>query len=185
MNTDELLTHHGDALYAFARQRLESDDDIADCIQETLLAALRNASTFEGRSSQRTWLIGILKFKIFDTFRARAREALHESIDATDGTEAFTGNGHWEKQRAPRPWEKSPLEQLEQSELKQHLYICIEHLPPIMRTAVRLRELDGFQTHEICNALQVTATNLNVILYRARLHLRSCLENAGFTSANG
>lgn len=185
MNADELLTQHGDALYAFAKQRLDNDDDIADCIQETLLAAIRKADSFEGRSSQRTWLIGILKYKIYDTFRARTREALHDSIDATDEEASFSENGHWEKQRAPRSWEKSPLEQLEQSELQQHLSRCIEHLPTTMRTALTLRELEGFQTQEICNTLQVTTTNLNVILYRARLHLRSCLENAGFTTAKG
>ncbi len=88
-------------------------------------------------------------------------------------------------QRTPKAWEKSPLEHLEVSELSQKLHECIRHLPSAMRTAVVLRELEAIATAEICRQLSITATNLNVILYRARLHLRSCLETAGFTGVNG
>ncbi len=88
-------------------------------------------------------------------------------------------------QRAPQAWEKSPLEHLEAHELLQKLHDCIRHLPVAMRTAVVLRELEAMATAEICKQLQVTSTNLNVILYRARLHLRSCLETAGFTGVTG
>lgn len=180
-----MLENHGDALYAFARSRVDNDDDIADCIQETLLAAVKNAASFAGRSSERTWLTGILKFKIFDLYRARAREIRFQSIDAADDDDGFSDNGHWEMQRVPKAWEKSPLEHLEVSELSQRLHECIRHLPAAMRTAVVLRELEALATAEICKQLSVTATNLNVILYRARLHLRSCLETAGFTGVNG
>lgn len=180
MQADDLLTRHGDALYAFARQRLESDDDIADCIQETLLAAIKGSAAFEGRSAERTWLIGILKFKIIDVFRRRSREVLSDSPDLNDEIESFDAKGHWQKQRAPRSWAKTPLEELESAELREHLTRCIAHLPEAMRMALTLRELEGSTTPEICNTLGVTATNLNVILYRARLHLRRCLEDAGF-----
>lgn len=180
-----MLATHGDALYAYAKSRVDSDDDIADCIQETLLAAVKNAAQFAGRSSERTWLIGILKFKIIDLYRARAREIRFQSIDQTDPEGNFDEKGHWEMQRAPKAWEKSPLENLEANELSQKLHDCIRHLPAAMRTAVVLRELEAIATAEICKQLQVTATNLNVILYRARLHLRSCLETAGFTGVNG
>lgn len=147
---------------------------------------MKNAAQFAGRSSERTWLIGILKFKIIDLYRARAREIRFQSIDAGDEEEGyFDAKGHWEMQRAPKAWEKSPLEHLEASELTQKLHDCIRHLPAAMRTAVVLRELEATATAEICKQLQVTATNLNVILYRARLHLRSCLETAGFTGVGG
>jgi RNA polymerase sigma-70 factor (ECF subfamily) len=185
MITEDFLKKHGDALYAFARQRLDNDDDIADCIQETLLAAIRNAGSFEARSAERTWLIGILKFKIIDVFRRRAREVLHESADLYEEAEAFDSRGHWQKPSAPRSWQKSPLEQLERAELQEHLNRCIGHLPAAMRMALTLRELEGFATQEICNTLSITATNLNVILYRARLHLRRCLEAAGFEGTGG
>ena len=81
-------------------------------------------------------------------------------------------------------WEKSPLESLEAHELSEKLHECIRRLPVAMRTAVTLRELEAVATQEICKQLQITATNLNVILYRARLHLRSCLETAGFTGVH-
>lgn len=164
---------------------MDDDDDIADCIQETLFAALKNAAQFAGRSSERTWLIGILKFKIIDLYRARAREIQFQSIDAADDEDYFSDKGHWEMQRAPKAWEKSPLEHLEVNELSQKLHECIRHLPSAMRTAVVLRELEAIATAEICRQLSITATNLNVILYRARLHLRSCLETAGFTGVHG
>lgn len=179
-----MLENHGDALYAYARSRVDNDDDIADCIQETLLAAVKNAAQFAGRSSERTWLIGILKFKIIDLYRARAREIQFQSIDDADDDGAFNDKGHWEMQRAPKAWEKSPLEDLEVGELSQKLHECIRHLPAAMRTALVLRELEAIATTEICKQLNITATNLNVILYRARLHLRSCLETAGFTGVH-
>ncbi len=180
MKAADLLHEHGDALYAYARTRLTGDDDIADCIQETLLAAIRNADSFAGNSSVRTWLIGILKFKIIDVYRKQAREAEHASIDAAEDEDYFDEAGHWEMQRAPRAWEKSPLEQLEQGELQEHLHRCIGRLPKMMRAAITLREFEDCDTPEICKQLMVSATNLNVILYRARMHLRTCLEQFGF-----
>lgn len=184
MNAADLLKDHGDALYAYARTRLSSDDDIADCIQETLLAAIRNAGSFLGNSSLRTWLIGILKFKIIDVYRKQAREAEFDSTDTANNYWYFDEAGHWEVQRAPRAWEKSPLEQLEQNELYEHLYRCIGRLPKMMRAAVTLREMEGQTTSEICGLLNISATNLNVILYRARMHLRACLEQFGFREFN-
>lgn len=181
MNTAGLLEDHGDALYAYARTRLENDDDIQDCIQETLLAAIKNAETFAGRSSERTWLIGILKFKIIDLYRARAREVRNVE---TDDADYFGEDRHWQTERAPQAWEKSPLETLEDDELREHLYTCIQNLPAPMRAAVILREFDAAATAEICKQLAITATNLNVILYRARMHLRACLEAAGFKGAS-
>ncbi len=180
MNATDLLKDHGDALYAYARTRLTSDDDIADCIQETLLAAIRNSASFAGDSSVRTWLIGILKFKIIDVYRKQAREADQDSIDVIDHEEYFDTAGHWEMQRAPRAWEKSPLEQLEQNELREHLYRCIGRLPKLMRAAITLREFDDCETAEICKQLMVSDNYLNVLLYRARMHLRTCLEHFGF-----
>lgn len=183
MNATNLLENHSDALYAFARTRLDNDDDIKDCIQETLLAALKNAATFAGRSSERTWLIGILKFKIIDLYRLRAREIKNQATDHTGDDGYFDADGHWEMERAPKAWEKSPLEMLEADELRKYLYACIDKLPGPMRSAVVMREFDGEETAEICKQLSVTATNLNVMLYRARMHLRSCLEAAGFKGA--
>ncbi|MBL8033721.1 MAG: sigma-70 family RNA polymerase sigma factor [Leptospiraceae bacterium] len=179
INAAELIEQHGDALYAYARTRLADDEDIADCIQETLLAALKNAGTFSGRSSERTWLIGILKFKIIDHYRAKAKEVRNQSVEADD-EDYFGEDRHWEMSRAPRAWEKSPLESLEDRELQNYLYDCISRLPTTMKAAVVLRELEQQATGEICKQLEVSATNLNVILYRARMHLRACLETAGF-----
>lgn len=164
---------------------MDNDDDIADIIQETLFAAIKNSGTFEGRSNERTWLIGILKFKIIDLYRLRAREQKNQSVDLVDGEDYFDDHGHWETTRAPLAWEKSPLEQLEAAELTEKLHACIRNLPHAMQRAVVLRELDSLATQEICKQLEVTATNLNVILYRARLHLRSCLETAGFKGVSG
>lgn len=175
-----LLEDHGDALYAFARVRLDNDDDIQDCVQETLVAALKGAASFAGKSSERTWLIAILKFKIIDLYRARARDLKNQATETTDGEDYFGEDRHWEMTRAPQAWEKSPLEKLEDDELRRHLYRCIDRLPAAARTAVISRELDDEETPEICKRLEISATNLNVILYRARMHLRACLEAVGF-----
>ncbi|MFZ5530555.1 MAG: sigma factor-like helix-turn-helix DNA-binding protein [Pseudomonadota bacterium] len=87
------------------------------------------------------------------------------------------------KPNAPRAPGTNRLSNVE-NEIQEHLYRCIARLPQTMRAAITLRELEDCETPEICKQLMISATNLNVILYRARMHLRACLEAFGFRSVN-
>jgi RNA polymerase sigma-70 factor (ECF subfamily) len=182
------VDQHGDALFRYAIMRVRDASVAEDMVQETLLAALQAYHSYVGRGSERTWLIGILKHKIIDYFRRYSRQAAAGQVEEEyfDHTEFFrTGEwaGHWKTEYAPGEWQASPAELLEQSEFWEVLNRCMTPLSPRIASAFTLREVDGLSSEEICKVLQISATNLWVMLHRARLHLQHCLEINWFNRA--
>ena len=183
------LEDHGDALYGYAFLRLRDRDAAEDLVQETLLAALGARQRFAGDSSERTWLVGILKHKISDHWRRRARQPLIDAVsaDAPADTDDFVerlfdpADGHWRV--APSAWD-NPEGALEQQQFWQVLTHCIAALPESQARAFSLCEVEGFDGGEACKVLSVAPTNLWVLLHRARLRLRECLENHWFKRAS-
>lgn len=171
------VDHYGDFLYRFAIARVRDPGVAEDLVQETFLAALRGRETFDGRSEVRTWLIAILKHKIVDFIRKKIREPSTDKIETlTDGTDPdFDDRGEWRVR--PSRWSVNPSNIYEQKEFFNVLYRCLGELPERLAEAFMLREMDGFSTEEICKALNITATNTWVMLYRVRLSLRRCLKN--------
>jgi RNA polymerase sigma-70 factor (ECF subfamily) len=171
------VDNYGDFLYRFAIARVRDPGVAEDLVQETFLAALRGRETFDGRSKVRTWLIAILKHKIIDFIRKKIREPSTDKIETlTDGMDPdFDDRGEWRVR--PSRWAVNPSNIYEQKEFFDVLYRCLGELPERLAEAFMLREMDGFSTEEICKALNITATNTWVILYRVRLSLRRCLKN--------
>ena len=168
---------HGDALYAYAMLRLRDADSASEVVQETFLEALKGRSKFLGRSSERTWLIGILKHKIIDTFRRRARRERGvggEEFEGGDAGEFFDEAGAW-KVPVGR-WSELPEKAIERAEFWEVFRACLAELPPSYAEAFTLCELEGLSGPEICKILEITPTNLWARLHRARLHLRRSLE---------
>ncbi|HZE71498.1 MAG TPA: sigma-70 family RNA polymerase sigma factor [Pyrinomonadaceae bacterium] len=175
------LDQHGDYLFKYALFRLRDTTAAEDMVQETFLAALKAYEKFEGRGSQRTWLVGILKHKVIDHFRRLNREVpLGESDEASEHHEFFERTdqwtGHWNLNHAPTDWHASPAELIERSDFWKVFNDCVAPLPRRTASAFTLREIDGLKSEEICDILGVTVNNLWVMLHRARLHLRNCLE---------
>ena len=176
------LEEHGDYLFKYASFRLRDDTAAEDCVQETFLAALKAFEKFEGRGSERTWLVGILKHKIIDHFRKREREApIGEDVDeGPEHPEFFKRTdqwaGHWNADRAPSDWHATPAELIERADFWNVFNDCLTPLPQRTVSAFTLREVDGSKSEEICEVLCISANNLWVMLHRARLHLRNCLE---------
>jgi RNA polymerase sigma-70 factor (ECF subfamily) len=176
------LDEHGDYLFKYASFRLRDDSAAEDAVQETFLAAIKAYREFEGRASERTWLVGILKHKIIDHFRKADREApLGEGGDeGPEHLEFFerTGQwtGHWDADRAPSDWHATPAELIERTDFWKVFNDCLTPLPQRTASAFTLREVDGLKSEEICEILAISANNLWVMLHRARLHLRNCLE---------
>jgi RNA polymerase sigma-70 factor (ECF subfamily) len=173
------LSAHGDALYRYAFARVRDSAQAEDLVQETLLAALESQARFAGRAAERTWLIGILKHKLIDQLRRRNREPpLADLAKTDDEIEAlFSADGHWKS--PPAAW-SSPMASLEQREFWRVLSDCLAALPARQAQAFSLSEFDGFAGEELCKLLDATATNVWVMLHRARLHLRECLEQRWF-----
>ena len=186
-NTDpsEWVVRYGDYLFRYAMLRLRDPSAAEDLVQETFLAALKGLGSFSGNSSETTWLVGILKHKIIDHFRRQAREAplgdgdLREHPDPS----SFDGSGHWIS--GPTDWSANPADLYREKKFIAQFTKCLSVLSPTHANAFTLREIEGADTGEICKVLNVTETNLWVILHRARMSLRRCLEANWFEkSAN-
>lgn len=170
------LEQHRTQLTRYAQRLLGNREAALDAVQDTLLAALQAPLSFANRSSVRTWLFGILKHKVMDTFRRQAREVPLEDDSreemADDGTR-FLADGHWNQ--APSCW-GDPEQTLNQKRFFELLEHCIDRLPPNTARVFKMREIMGMETDEICAAVGITQTNCLVILHRARMALRDALE---------
>jgi RNA polymerase sigma-70 factor (ECF subfamily) len=178
------LQKHRPQLLKFAMLQLRNATAAEDVVQETLLAALQASSGFAGQSSVKTWLVGILKHKIIDAIRKQSREQpLETADDETDihGLQdaIYQEDGHFRE--SPADW-GDPEAALRQRKFFDVLERCMEGLPKKTSRAFMLREVMGLETEEICKDLGITSTNCWVLLYRARMALRECLEGRWFAA---
>ena len=163
-------------LLRYASLQLRDRQAAEDAVQETMLAALAGERSFGGRSNLRTWLTGILKHKIVDAMRRLAREtALPE--EGLESDTLFDPRGHWID--APLAWD-DPDVSLERAEFFKVLEECLGRLPAKTAQTFMMREHLGYETAEICKELGLTATHCWVLLYRARVALRECLQQNWF-----
>jgi RNA polymerase sigma-70 factor, ECF subfamily len=178
----EQLAAHREYLFRFALVHLRDPARAEDVVQETLLAAMESRSAFSGRAQLRTWLTGILKHKVIDVFRRQAREAPLERPDESD--EAFAelffdaqDRDHWRS--FPDNW-GDPEKSLERKRFWEVFDACSKGMPAQTARVFAMRELMGLETEDICKELGITANNCWVLLYRARMSLRQCLEARWF-----
>ena len=143
-----------------------------DVAQSTFLTFLETAHKFEGRSRVRTWLFGILYRKIAEARRKVSRGQAMEDIDSVF-EQQFDASGSWIQR--PRPVDS----EVYASEVRREIEGCLETVPNKQRTAFVLREVEEMDMKEICKILDVTRTNLGVLLHRARSRLRECLGKEG------
>jgi len=175
------LVRHGDCLYRYALARLRGPELAADLVQETFLEAFRTRSTFQGRSSERTWLVGILKHKIVDHLRKAGRDRAARNNIAPDASAeaAFDRRGHWKM--SPAAWTGDPRRVMETREFWEIFSNCLSKLPAGLADAFLLRELDGLSAEEVMQVLNITPANLWARLHRARLLLRQCLDSRWYS----
>jgi RNA polymerase sigma-70 factor (TIGR02943 family) len=166
-------------LMRYARAQLRNDAWAEDAVSETLLAALERPQGFAGQSQLKTWLVGVLKHKLVDQLRRQSREAtILSTDDGEDLDEAlFDSSGHWRD--APRDW-GDPEASCRQRQFLEVLEACVVLLPPVQGRVFMMREWLELDSAEICKTLGLTTTNLWVLLHRARLRLRECLQSRWF-----
>lgn len=184
LNAEKWVDQYGDALFRYAYARVNDDGVAEDLVQETFLAAVKDQGSFEGRSSEKTWLFSILKHKLIDYYRKEKRVIFAEAGEGDpDSMSAFfNAKGGW--RIPPAHWRTNPGKVQEAKDFLDHFYRCLSGLPARTADAFVYREVDGMGTEEICRKLDITANNCWVLLYRARMLLRKCLESLGFGQNN-
>lgn len=176
------IDEHGDTLFRFAFVRLRNEAAAEDLVQDTLLSAIQSLENFGGKSSERTWLIGILKHKLIDHYRKNSKQVqlTEEDTDLSDIDGFFSRpdkwDGHWVIALRPVDPEQSPDQVMERGEFWEVMNRCLSALPERVASVFALREMDGMSSEEICNALNLSASNFWVIMHRARMQLRRCIE---------
>ena len=167
-------------LLRFARLQLRNDTWAEDVVAETMLAALEKPDSFGGKSSLKTWLVGILKFKIIDCIRANSREVA-SSVNCDEDAEledlVFAPDGHFRAEADAWP---NPEQSLNSKQFLEVMDVCINDMPQTMGRVFLMREWMEFSTDEICTELAVSSANVWVLLHRARLRLRECLQQKWF-----
>lgn len=180
---------HGDFLFRYAFVRLRDETLAEDCVQETLLSAIQSLDNYGGKSTERTWLTGILKHKIIDYFRKSVREQpIAQAETDLSGLDSFFNQegrwkDHWHDEFEPVDWRVTPDAAMEQAEFFKTFHRCLGKLPERVAGVFALREMDGLETSEICEVLKLSTSNFWVMMHRARMNLRRCMELNWFKKA--
>lgn len=183
------VDEHGDYLFRYALIRVRDEGTAEDCVQETFLSAIKAIDSYGGRASERTWLTGILKHKIVDHIRRSVKERpIGEEEEDLSGLDNFFNKegrwkDHWHNDFEPKDWRITPEAAVEQMEFMRVFQGCLGKLPERVGSVFALREMDELDTEEICAMLSLSASNFWVIMHRARMALRRCMELNWFKKA--
>lgn len=171
------IKDYSDQLYGYALQHRFDPADARDLLQDTFLAAWRNMDNYKGQASVKNWLFIILKSKITDHFRKAANKVIVESIHLDHNDDAyFDANGHWAQGAYPKPLHVDFDDALEAKEFHDALRGCSSKLKQIQSTVFIMKYVDGLESEDICKSLNITTSNYWVIIHRAKVQLRACLQ---------
>lgn len=165
----------------FARLQLRDDYAAEEAVQDAFVAALDNLHKFDHRAQLKTWVFTILRNKVIDIIKSRARIASRELvvIDELPDDEHFDEHGSWLEETRPSVW-GDPERSFENTEFWQVFQFCINRLPENTGRVFLMREILGFDTKEICQELAISLSNCWVVLHRARMALQACLGERWF-----
>lgn len=175
---DRWVDEHGDCLYRYALLRVRKPEVAEDLVQDTLLAAVRTHEKFGGRSTERSWLVGILKNKICDHFRKLGRETPFTDLEffSDEHSDKFDAGDYWIHKNGPVEWKPEGVQAMQRTEFWQALQSALNKLPERVAAVFMMREMDDIPGKEICATLNISEANLWVMLHRARMALRQDLE---------
>lgn len=177
LDPDQWVDRYSTVMFRYTLIRVKDPDTAEEILQTTLFSALQACDSFQGRSSEKSWLFGILKHKILDHFRKQKHRLTYELNEYNNSQDenSFDSEGHWLE--APANWAFDPEKHVENSELLKALSGCMDCLPEKLRTVFVLKEVEGYSSKEICRLFNISQNNLWVILHRARKQLQRCLES--------
>lgn len=175
INPNKWIDSYADYLFNYTITRVRDRETAQDLVQDTFVAGLNSMKNFKGEASERTWLVSILKRKIIDYYRrinskkGQAEVKMNFSQDSDD-------EGNWLEQRVADPFDKTAEDTIENTELGLAIHACLSKLPEKQAEVFKMKTLLNYETEAICNELDITPSNLWVIIHRARTALASCLK---------
>lgn len=178
---------YGDYLYTFAKMRVGDGDLAQDLVQDTFFSALKAKDKFEGKASEKTWLVSILKNKIIDHYRKTGlKDAQGNRMSGKKqiSLEHFFLDGEWRPGNTPRYWNTNTEQSIESKEFFQIFEKCLSKLQGKGAMAFKMKYIDQEKSDDICKALEITSSNYWVLIHRAKLQLKECLDNNWFNEMN-
>lgn len=178
INPNNWIDLYADYLFNYTITRVSDREIAQDLVQETFLAGLKSMKNFKGEASERTWLISILKRKIIDHYRKINSKKGKAEVRITYNE--LESEGDWLEERVADPYDKTAEDEMQNTELGNAIYLCLDKLPAKQAEVFKMKTILGYDTEVICNDLNITASNLWVIIHRARTALASCLKENWF-----
>ncbi|WP_104735659.1 sigma-70 family RNA polymerase sigma factor [Hanstruepera ponticola] len=175
---EKWIDRYSDYLFNYTISRVNDREMAKDLVQDTFVASLKSMKNFKGEASERTWLISILKRKIIDYYRkinskkGKAEVRMDYNSDEEEGS--------WLEERVADPFDKTAEDTLVNDELGDAIYACLDKLPNKQAQVFKMKTIQGLETETICNELNITASNLWVIIHRARTAMAECMEKNWF-----
>ena len=174
-----MIDLYSDYLFNYTITRVSDKEIAQDLVQDTFLAGLKSMKNFKGEASERTWLISILKRKIIDHYRKINSKKGKAEVRISYNDDSET-EGDWLEERVADPYDKTAEDTLQNAELGNAIHNCLGKLPEKQAEVFKLKTILGFETEVICNELNITASNLWVIIHRARTAMADCLKENWF-----
>jgi RNA polymerase sigma-70 factor (ECF subfamily) len=179
INPTKWIDLYSDYLFNFTISRVSDGVIAQDLVQDTFLAALKSMKNFKGEASERTWLISILKRKIIDHYRKINSKKGKAEVRITYNVDSES-EGDWLEERVADPYDKTAEDNMQNEELGAAILNCLSKLPKKQAEVFKMKTIQGFETEVICNELNITASNLWVIIHRARTAMATCLKENWF-----
>ena len=174
---------YGDYLFTFAYMRVSNRDLAQDLVQDTFFSALRAKDNFQGKASEKTWLVSILKNKIIDHYRKTGLKDAHGNRmpgKKSVSLENFFHEGQWSDGARPTHWNSDMNQPIETKEFFEIFHRCVDKLKGKGAIAFTMKYIDQDDSDDICKALEITPSNYWVLIHRAKLQLRECLDTNWF-----
>ncbi|MCB0398967.1 MAG: sigma-70 family RNA polymerase sigma factor [Winogradskyella sp.] len=179
LNPNNWIDLYSDYLFNYTISRVNDREIAQDLVSETFLAGLKSMSNFKGEASERTWLISILKRKIIDYYRKINSNKGKAEVRMTYNSDTES-EGDWLEERVADPFDMTAEDKMQNAELGDAIYGCLEKLPHKQAQVFKMKTILDYDTETICNELGITASNLWVLIHRARTALADCMEENWF-----
>ena len=178
IHPDKWIDLYADYLFNYTVTRVSDREIAQDLVQDTFFAGLKSMKNFKGEASERTWLISILKRKIIDHYRKiNSNKGKAEVRIQYNDAES---EGDWLEERVADPFDKTAEDSMQNSELGDAIHNCLSKLPKKQADVFKMKTILNYETEVICNELNITASNLWVIIHRARTSMADCLNENWF-----